>query len=56
MISGFLNVLGGRHPIEKVGERWCDGWESSGGPRVNAVERQDGKNKMLKNCRVESIH
>jgi hypothetical protein len=43
--SGFLNVLGysivlglgGQHPIEKVGERWCGGRESSVGPHVEGA-------------------
>jgi hypothetical protein len=29
--------LGGRHPIEKVGERWCGGRESSVGPMLKAL-------------------
>jgi hypothetical protein len=38
-VLGCSIVLGlsGRHPIEKFGERWCGGRESSVGPHVEGA-------------------
>jgi hypothetical protein len=38
-VLGYSIVLGlgGRHTIEKVGERWCSGREASVGPHVEGA-------------------
>jgi hypothetical protein len=38
-VLGYSIVLGlgGRHPIEKVDERWCGGRKSSVGPNVEGA-------------------